>query len=182
MVGQTFPLIEVSGSAYEMGYHHYPLKRLMLEKRTVEECIEMLGRNRPCSAANVVLCDGRDRVADVEIRPDGMARYHGEGPDAILHSNHYVTPAFAPYETNSVPDSRPRLDRIRALVRESWGDITADTIKRILADHEGDPAAICRHGGTGWHSICGYIAEPAKGLLHIRRGHGCLGTWQTYEV
>lgn len=32
------------------------------------------------------------------------------------------------------------------------------------------------------HTISGYIAEPAKGLLHIRRGHGCLGTWQAYSV
>lgn len=167
---------------WRLGLPHYPLKRVMLEKQTVEECVEMLARHRPCSAANVVLCDGRDHVADVEIRPDGMARYYGEEPDAILHSNHYVTPAFAPYETHSIPDSCSRLDRMRALVSENWGGITVDTMKRILADHEGDPSAICRHGGGGWHSICGYIAEPAKGLLHIRHGHGCLGTWQTYEV
>jgi hypothetical protein len=55
-------------------------------------------------------------------------------------------------------------------------------LKTILADHAGDPSGICRHGATGWHSISGYIAEPAKGLFHVRRGHGCLGTWQTYEV
>jgi hypothetical protein len=32
------------------------------------------------------------------------------------------------------------------------------------------------------HSIAGYIAEPARGLLHIRCGHGCLGAWQSYQV
>ena len=71
---------------------------------------------------------------------------------------------------------------MRSLVKEHWGSITVDTMKAILSDHDGDPAGICRHGKTRMHSISGYIAEPAKGVLHVRRGHGCLGTWHTYEV
>ena len=55
-------------------------------------------------------------------------------------------------------------------------------MKTILADHDGDPAGICRHGAAGLHSISGYVAEPSKGVLHIRRGHGCLGAWTAYEV
>ncbi len=67
-------------------------------------------------------------------------------------------------------------------MQEAWGEITVDTMKAVLADHQGDPAGICRHGEKGMHSVSGYIAEPARGLLHVRRGHGCLGTWQAYEV
>jgi hypothetical protein len=55
-------------------------------------------------------------------------------------------------------------------------------MKRILSDHSNDPGGICRHGEAGWHSISGYIAEPSQGVLHVRRGHGCLGTWQSYVV
>ena len=117
-----------------------------------------------------------------EVRPDGMALFQGEHPDCLLHTNHYLTPEFAAYETDSFPDSRPRLARMRAVVKQNWGQITAETMKDVLADHEGDPAGICRHGSMGRHSILGYVAEPAKGLLHVRRGHGCLGTWQTHEV
>src|SRR5436309_2770944 len=54
---------------WRSGLPHYPLKRVMLEKQTVAECIELLRRNRTCSAANIVLCDGRGHVADVEARP-----------------------------------------------------------------------------------------------------------------
>jgi hypothetical protein len=57
-----------------------------------------------------------------------------------------------------------------------------DSLQTMLVDHEGNPAAICRHGDRAMHSISGYIAEPAKGLLHIRRGHGCEGHWQSYQV
>jgi isopenicillin-N N-acyltransferase-like protein len=164
------------------GLPQYPLKRAMLEKQTVEECVRLLARHRACSAANVVLCDSKGHIADVEVRPEGISVYEDEDFCCRIHTNHYLTPQFAGYETYSLPDSCPRLDRMRVLVKENWGKITVETMKVILADHDGDPGGICRHGETGMHSICGYIAEPAKGLIHIRRGHGCLGTWQIYSV
>lgn len=167
---------------WNLGLPRQPLKRAMLERRTVDECVELLATHRVCSAANMVLCDGQGKIADVELRPEGIALFEGESPDCRVHTNHYLTPEFRHYETDTVPDSRPRLARMRELIRRHWGGITVETMKEILADHRGDPAGICRHGVTGWHSIAGYVAEPAKGLLHVRRGHGCLGTWRTYEV
>ena len=118
----------------------------------------------------------------MEVRPEGVAVFTDDHPNRRVHTNHYVTPEFQSLETNSLADSCPRLDRMRELVQENWGTITVDTMKRILSDHKGDPGAICRHGEAGMHSISGYIAQPAQGLLHVRRGHGCLGTWQTYVV
>jgi isopenicillin-N N-acyltransferase-like protein len=167
---------------WRLGLPHYPLKRLMLEQRTVEDCVKLLEKHRTCSAANVVLCDGGGRIADIEVRPEGVIRFDDLHPDCRLHTNHYLTPQLSPYETNSLPDSCPRLERIRNLVRENWGRITVDALKAILADHAGDPGGICRHGERNMHSISGYIAEPARGVLHVRRGHGCLGTWTAYSV
>ncbi len=71
---------------------------------------------------------------------------------------------------------------MRSLIKQNWGQVSVETMKEILADHLGDPAGICRHGAVGMHSVSGYIAEPSAGLLHVRCGHGCTGTWQTYEV
>ena len=164
------------------GLPHYPLKRVMLEQRSLDACVDILKRNPTCSAGNMVLCIGSGEIADVEIRPEGVVRYGGEHPDAILHTNHYLTREYAPHEDGTLPDSPPRLARIQDLVQENWGGITVDTMKRILADHQGDPAGICRHGDTRMHSVAGYIADPARSVLHVRRGHGCLGTWEAYEV
>lgn len=167
---------------WQPGLPHYPLKRLILEQTTVEECVSLLQTHRTCSAANVVLADGKGAIGDVEIRPGSSVQFKGQHPDALLHTNHYLTPEYRAHETNSLPDSCPRLDRLNTLIRESWGKITVDTLKLILADHEGDPGGICRHGEAKMHSISGYIAEPANRLFHVRRGHGCLGCWETYEV
>ncbi len=167
---------------WQPGLPHYPLKRVMLEQRDVAACVDLLARHRTCSAANVVLCDGHGAIADVEVRPAGIARFTDTHVDQLIHANHYVTPEFSQYETHSLPDSCPRLDRMRLLLHAQRGQLDVDIIKAILADHAGEPAAICRHGANHMHSISGYIAEPTQRVLHVRRGHGCLGTWTAYAV
>ena len=170
------------GFKWRSGLPHYPLKRLILEQKTVQEAIGLLEKNRTCSAANIVLADGRGGIGDVEIRPEETVIYHDHHADRRLHTNHYLTSRFVRFEDDYLSDSRPRLERIRALVSQAWGKIDVGTMKDFLADHQGDPGGICRHGERGMHSISGYIAEPAKGILHVRRGHGCLGTWTAYQV
>ena len=167
---------------WRLGVPRYPLERVLLEQDAVEKGVDLLSRHRTCSAGNILLCDRHGHIADVEVRPEAIALYDDAHSDCCVHTNHYLTRQFAPYETNSLPDSRPRLDRMRTLIRQNWGTVTVEVMKAILADHENDPRGICRHGGQGIHSISGYIAEPATGLLHVRHGHGCVGTWQTYEV
>ena len=202
MSGHTFPLISVSGSAYDMGYQHglahfanslydcpwqfglphYPLKRVMLEQNNLQACMAILKKHPTCSAGNMMFCCGDGQIADVEIRPEGVMAYRDDHPDALVHANHYVTPEYAHHETHSLADSCHRLDRMKELIRESWGELTVEAMQAILADHAGDPAGICRHGAKDMYSVAGYIAEPARGLLHVRRGHGCTGTWTAYEV
>lgn len=164
------------------GLSHYMLSRMMLEARSVDEAIQVYRRHRACSAANKVICDGQGEIASVEVRPEGIALFADDHRDWRVHTNHYLTQQFARYEDGFLPDSRPRLARMRSLIRAQWGGVTVDALKAMLADHDGDPAAICRHGERRMHSISGYIAEPQERLLHVRRGHGCLGTWQAYEV
>ncbi len=175
-----------ANSLYEFkwrpGLAHYPLKRVLLEQRTVQDCVELFRKYPQCSAGNTVLCDGEGNIADIESRPEGIALYTGDHPDAIIHTNHYLTEEFKHFETGSLPDSFARHQQMTRLVREQWGHITVDVLKEMLSDHAGDPAGICRHGARGMHTTSGHIAEPLKGLLHIRWGHGCLGSWQVYRV
>jgi len=168
--------------AWQPGLAHYPLKRVCLEQRTVDQCLALFRQHKVCSAANTVLADGQGNMTSAEIRSEGVALYAGDHPNAIVHTNHHLSDDFAPLETGSLPDSFPRHKRMTELVRTHWGGITVETMQMLLADHDGDPYGICRHGGGGWHSTSGHIAEPQKGLLHIRRGHGCTGSWETYAV
>ena len=168
--------------SWRPGLAHYPLKRLTLEQSSVAQCVALFQAHRTCSAANTILCDGQGEIASLEVRPEGVALYRGEHPDAIIHTNHYLSDEFVHHETGSLPDSYARFRRFTELVREHWGEVTVDLLRQFLADHEGDPAGICRHGERDMHTTSGHIAEPGRGIVHIRRGHGCLGSWQTYSV
>ena len=170
------------GFQWRPGLPHYPMKRVVLEQRDVRECVNLLKQHPPCSAHNIIMCDGQGGIADVEVRPERIEEFTDDSEHWRIHTNHYLVKKFERYEDNTLPDSRDRLDRMRRLIKEHWGNITVDLMKEFLRDHEGDPAAICRHGAANMHSISGYIAEPAARLLHVRRGHGCLGTWHAYEV
>ncbi|MCC7361426.1 MAG: hypothetical protein IT317_18210 [Anaerolineales bacterium] len=166
----------------QLGLPKYPMKRTILEQPDVPTARRLLQQHRLGSANNLVLADRAGRVADIEVRPEGLAEYAGVHADGRLHTNHYVTSEYAPLETNSLPDSCPRLDRMQALIGAQWGRITVEALQAVLADHAGDPGGICRHGAHGFHTVSGYIAEPARGVLHVRRGHGCLGSWTSYAV
>ena len=92
---------------WQLGLPKYPMKRVLLEQRTVQAGIELLAQNRLCSANNLVLADGQGNVADVEERPEGIAIFQDEHPQRRLHANHYVTGEFQGYETNSLPELLP---------------------------------------------------------------------------
>ena len=167
---------------WQAGLPKYPFQRVMLEQHSVAGVIDLLRQHPSLSANNHVICDGQGNVGDVEVAPQGVAVFEDDHQDWRVHTNHFVTSRFAGHMDGMLPDSCDRLDRMRRLMRERWGEITVDAMKEVLADHEGDPGAICRHGAENMHSISGYIAEPSRRVLHVRRGHGCLGSWTAYEV
>ncbi len=167
---------------WQLGLPKYPVKRAILEQRTTADAVRLVEQHPLCSANNLVIADASGAIADVEVRPDGLAIYADTHPDRRVHTNHYVTPQYAALETNSLPDSCPRLDRLNELVQAQWGQITVASLQAIMADHAGEPSGLCRHGAHGFHTISGYIAEPTRGVLHVRRGHGCTGSWTSYAV
>ena len=167
---------------WQMGLPHYPIKRLTLEQTGLSGIASLLNEHPTCSAGNMVICTGENEIADYEIRPEGAVEYKSNDPDCIIHANHYECSAYVGHETHSLADSCPRADRMSQLVQDAYGEITVELMKEFLADHDGDPAAICRHGAESMISVSGYIADATNRVLHVRRGHGCTGSWKEYVV
>ena len=139
------------GPAWKMGLPHYPLKRLMLEQRSLDDVLGLLRRVPVCSSGNYVLSDGAGRIADVELTPEGFALLEDQGEGFIAHSNHFVCGPFACPATDraSVPDTFPRLTSMRELLGTRFSHLMVEDLKRALADHEGYPTSICRHPHSG---------------------------------
>ena len=172
------------GPAWKFALSHYPLKRMMLEQRSLPDVRRLLNDVPVCSNGNYVLCDGLGEIADIELTSEGPLEMFDEGLGALVHSNHYVCQPHACPENfaRSLPDSFPRLQRMQELVRSRLGRLTVDDLKEILRDHDGHPVGLCRHPHTGiddpvlpssGRTVASLIAEPDRGRLHVTRGNPC---------
>jgi len=181
------------GPAWRVGLSHYPIKRMMLEFKTVDEILDLLRRIPVCSSGNYVICDGGGQIADVELTPTGFAVIRDEGEGFISHTNHFLCgphACSANYEA-SVADSFPRLERMRNLVVGRFGTLTVADLQTFLADHEGQPTSICRHPHAGpdhpsvsarGRTVASLIAEPGASRVHVSRGNPCNAGYGTYQL
>jgi len=179
------------GPAWKFALPHYPVKRLMLEQRTLPEILDLVQRVPVCSSGNYVLCDGAGRIADVELTPEGPTLLEDGGGGFLVHTNHFLCGPHAGPAAASVPDSFPRLRRMRELVARGLGQLTIEDLKRVLADHDGWPTSICRHPHDGrdhpsvsarGRTVASLIAEPSFGRLHVSRGNPCQVPSLTYSL
>lgn len=177
------------GPAWKFALAHYPLKRLILEQRTVGDVVRLMREVPVCSNGNYVLCDGEGTILDVELTSDGPLLIRDDD-GFIAHSNHYLCAphACAANFDQSLPDSFPRLTRMQQLIRDKFGSITVDDLKSFLSDHAGHPVSICRHPHAGpdyavipctGKTVAALIAEPARGRLHVTRGNPCENPFTT---
>jgi isopenicillin-N N-acyltransferase-like protein len=181
------------GPPWTMGLSHYPVKRRMLEQQSLGDILALLRRMPVCSSGNYVFCDGSGRIADIELTPEGFGLLE-EPPEGFLaHSNHFVCGPYADPTTDaaSLPDSFPRLARMRQLLATRFGRLTVADLQRFLADHDGQPTSICRHPHDGpdhasvsarGRTIASLIAEPAAGRLHVSAGNPCRTAYTTYTL
>ncbi|MDP6358259.1 MAG: C45 family autoproteolytic acyltransferase/hydrolase [Planctomycetota bacterium] len=179
------------GPKWKFGLSHYPLKRMMLEQRTVKEVLALFDSYPVASSGNYVLSGGCRNYCNVEVTPEGYAAI-GPGEDGfIAHTNHFLGSPWACTENyeRSTKDSFPRLNRMRSLIQSRFGQIEISDVKEFLSDHDNGPASICRHthehegseGGSG-KTVCALIAEPEAGKMHVCKGNPCRGRFRSFEV
>lgn len=180
------------GPSWKFALSHYPLKRMMLECRRLDDLLRLLRTVPVCSNGNYVVSAERE-ILDVELTSDGPIVLRDTGAGFLAHSNHFICDAHACQSNldRSLPDSVPRLERIKRLISDGFGRLTVADLKRILSDHAGHPVSICRHPHTGHgdhilpssgKTVAALIAEPAHGRMHVARGNPCENSFATYAM
>lgn len=187
--GVGYMMNALGNSVWRMAMPNYPLKRAFLEQDDLAGCLSQVARARVASSANNLLVD-RDRLADVELTPDGYEVLEPDpaAGDFLVHTNHFQAARLAEDERMlaRLPDSAPRCDRMEGLVRARHGRLTVDDLKGFLSDHAGCPTSICRHpdpeGGRRMTTIYSVIGEPDRGRLHVSVGNPCQSAYTTYQL
>ena len=76
-----------------------------------------------------------------------------------------------------MPDSAHRLAAATRLLAAAAAaqQVDATLLKRVLADHEGFPASICRHGddGPGWHTLASHVMDLKNRSIEVAIGNPC---------
>lgn len=180
------------GPAWKFALSHYPLKRLILEQRSLGDVLQLMRRFPVCSNGNYMLADGTGAIVDVELTSDGQFVLAAQN-HFLAHSNHFLCAEHGCESNwNSSPiDSFPRLTRMRSLIEGKFGSISLDDMKRFLSDHDGYPVSICRHPHDGpsgpmlsnsGKTVAALIAEPENRRFHVALGNPCSNPFVTYSL
>jgi isopenicillin-N N-acyltransferase like protein len=153
-----------------------PLRRAMLEKRIVADCVSMAKRRYVSSAVAMVAADGLGSVIGLEIHPEAVAHVAARIPGCIAVANHYQCDVFAGLNGAATPESWDRLDRATAVLAAQPSRVSVETLRDIVAGNGMDT----RHPGAlaGGEETAGLVADPQTGMLYVYRN----GHWRSYHV
>lgn len=168
----------------EPGIPHYPFWWRIFQQKHMAGIRDIVKKTKPVQPKNCVFCDANGEIADLEMTPnDSIWLDPHEG--FFVHTNHFLGEPYS-NKSNLPPlmgDSVPRYNRLKALVKESYGSITVSKMQKFLSDHDNYPTSICRHEEPdGWFTSASMIAEPELGVLHVCAGNPCSGEYIHYTV
>lgn len=171
---------------WKIGVPHYFAKRLVLEQQTLSASIDVLKKTEHASSENFVMTDGAGDIASVECTPHGVETLHPTD-GYIFHTNHFLTERFTPLEKfiPVIPDTCNRFERLKVLFKNFKNNLSVETLKTILSDHDNFPTSLCRHVDHTPQSMvtcASVIAEPAQGIMYVSPGNPCISSYKRYEM
>jgi len=149
----------------------------------VAEAIEAILHPARASSYNWVLAHRDGEVANVEGSATSAAVTHPlDG--GLAHTNDYRHPDMRRFERSPwATGSAKRCDRAERLLAETREEkLTVERLRELLADHDGAPEAICRHGDEdGVKTVFWCVADVTAGRIVYGRGNPCASEPELYE-
>jgi len=177
--------LETSSHPAKTGIPIPLLRRRLLTCASVEEAVALLDSTPLGTSSNFLLCDRSGLAVDCEATPGAV--YKSSETDAVLvHTNHFRYAANTIHDDGleRVPDSKDRANRMEALLHGEQGKIDVSVLKTLLADHQGYPSSICRHGDPGpqWQTLASHIIDLRRLTIHVAKGHPCQSDYHAVSL
>ncbi len=156
--------------------------------RTLGETMDVLKHSaRGISYYHVGDCHGN--FVGIESVYDDYALLAPDG-GVLVHANHYETEKYRKNDLAPlyIPDSFRRAERMRQLVADSYGDITAEYMMDVLSDHHDDPDSICSHGNPAKPAEmvsvtrASFIMIPSELKIYVAYGPPCTSKYYEYSL
>ncbi len=164
------------------------VRRWVLEARSLEEAVARACLPARAHGSNHLLGDRQGRLWDLETSATAAAVTRHERLAA--HTNHYEAPAMSEFEGYHWDESRRRLRRAEAMLRDGLGrgDDPLDVVTGVLRSHEDAPDAICGHPdavlplGQQNATVASMICDLDAMRLLACAGQPCENPYVTFDV
>ena len=161
--------------------------RGILDSRTLADAIQAVARADIACAANFLVAQDGAGAIDIEAVPGELDVLLPE-QDVIAHTNHLQSLRLAGVRDlagQTLPDSYPRLGRVRRLLEERHGLLDREAARDVLRDHAGAPDSICRHlddvvdpEGKRLHSVFSLVMDLGARTMEVTDGPPCAGEYR----
>jgi isopenicillin-N N-acyltransferase-like protein len=180
----------LNGPSRSAGVPWYFIVRALLEQHDLAGAVAAAERAPRAITANAAMVTPGGAV-DIEVTPASVRVINEDNRGTLVHTNHCVHPQLTAfnqrYADRIFGQSVERKARAESILAGQGGAAGVETLKGILADHDGYPTSICRHPNadplSGWQrSVVSIILEPSAGRMHVSRGNPCEAPFETYNL
>ncbi len=160
----------------------------ILQQRHLRAALAVVTSEQRACSANFVIASAKHGALNVEAAPDAVEMF-APTDGFLVHTNHFLDP-----ELLGVVE--PAEERIHTLHRYSCmqgqfpdvGQVTVDTVKRWLSDHDGYPNSVCQHPDSSiptaeqYATVASIILNLDECTLSVAAGTPCCAPFETYEL
>lgn len=160
---------------------HVALRKI-LESPDMESALAVASQDRVCSPAHFLVASAEGEAVGLEVHPGEPGRLAAEG-GVVTHTNHlYAAESTAQVEDFPRADSRPRLARLDAQLRQELpaeAPVDEKALFALLSDHHGEPLSICRHFNPAqpeeerMETLFAVVMNLTERRLALRHGKPC---------
>ncbi len=126
-------------------------------------------------------------IIGVETRPGDYNVMQPER-DILVHTNHYLTERFKKAVDMfgfMEGDSYIRIQRLKRLMEEHYGELTVELMAEFLTDHTDYPRSICKHTDMGvqlGETLAAEIMVPEDRVMYATWGQPCKYEYVEYKL
>jgi hypothetical protein len=167
------------------------VRRSTMQAATLEEARDSGLLPARARGTNHFLADTGGRLWDIETSATAHAFVDHSAFGFMAHTNHYASPAMAPFEGSDYVESRTRLDTAERLLAAGVdrGDDPIELVAAVLRCHEPGPdEAICGHPDTSeplaeqGMTVGSIICDLDQRRLYAVAGAPCENPYDVFEM
>ena len=162
--------------------------REVLDAETFDLAILPIVASRRVCSANFMVGHADGEIINFETSPDAVSTlFPNEG--LVTHSNHFLDARHGPSQMERLsPSTLYRANRLENLLRKDLGKLSIKDFQLALADHFGQPNAICRHPdpeqlkAKRTQTNASIIIDLGTRTMHVADGNPCQNGFISYTL